>query len=105
MSNQSLERFAFCTLFDLVYLVRPIAFVDLDPIVYWLEAFGVEAVHAMLSTLHHGDYSGLAQRAEMLGDGGLSHFHTQDDFVDGVFLAIGQDGNDFAPPWFGDGGE
>jgi hypothetical protein len=41
----------------------------------------------------------------MLGDRGLGHLHANDNFVDGVFLAIGKDGDDLAATGLGNGGE
>ena len=104
-ADEAFEGFAFGALLDLVDLVGPVAFEDFDPFVDGLEGFGLEAVHAVLPAFDNGDDAGLVQGAEVLGDGRLGHLHADDDVVDGVLLAIGEDGDHLAAARLGDSGE
>src|ERR1035441_8298194 len=84
--------------------MRPVLLEGGRPVVQGTDGFGVGAVELLAAQAANVDEAGLAQDAEVLGDGGLVQLQAGDDVAHGALVGC-EEGEDLATAWFGDGVE
>lgn len=82
----------------------PVAPVGLEPFVDLPQRRGIEAIHPQLSVHAGDDHAGVAQYAEVLGDGWLAQPNLRDELAHGG-LTVAQHTHDRAAVWLGEDGK